>query len=237
MKKLLLLLFIVGYSVQGLFAQFSIGPELGMNLSTINETTPSGTTTLNGLNGLALSYNYTYGARAGVMMEYGITDDIAVQSGVYYSMLGAKITAQNLVYQGIKSSVGESSKNINYFSVPVYAVYKADAGKGRFFVGLGMYASFGVGGIVKTGAINLDTLGTYPSSSRNVTFGSDSASVKALDYGIGAITGYQFENGFILRLGYNYGLANYSNLKGTTTSNSCFFFSLAWLFSNNSGRR
>src|SRR5579871_816324 len=99
MKKIILLLFCTGIIVTNALAQFSIGPEIGLNMSSINETTRSGTTgTLNGLQGLGIAYNYMYGARAGAMMEYTVTDDISVQSGFYYSMLGASISAQNITY-------------------------------------------------------------------------------------------------------------------------------------------
>ena len=236
MKKLLLLLVGVGMLHVSGYAQFRLGPEIGLNVSNINQNASSLNTgsgaSISSITSLLSSYTNNYGLRVGVNAEYSFSESFALQSGLYYSMMGASTNAQSLSFSGLNISLGAGSVRLNYLHVPVYAVYKVDAGSGKFVMGAGPFISYCLSGTTNLGAIKLDTLGTFPASSTAISFGSDSSSIKALDYGIGMMAGYEMANGLYFKVGYNYSLQNISNANGTTEKNSCFFVSAAWYFSN-----
>lgn len=226
------------FTVQG---QFRLGPEIGLNMSNINETGNS-TSPLSGLGigniaGLSSSYTSTYGIRVGIAVEYAFNENLALQSGLYYSMMGAKTGAQSVSVTTYKLSIGSGSKNINYVHIPLNIIYKIDAGPGKFFIGAGPYISYALSGTNKTGAVTLDTIASLPSTSTNINFGSDTASTKALDYGVNVLAGYELPGGLLFKVGYSYGLANFSNQNGTTDKNTCIFLSAAWLFSNTNSHK
>jgi len=236
MKKLLLLSVAIGLMHLNGFAQFRLGPEIGFNVSNLNQTsgslnTSSGTS-ISSITSLLSSYTSNYGLRVGVNAEYSFSESFALQSGLYYSMLGASTNAQSLALTGLNISLGAGSIRLNYLHIPLYAVYKVDAGPGKFVIGAGPFISYALSGTLNTGAIKLDTLGSFPAASTALTFGSDSSSIKALDYGIAMMAGYEMANGLFFKAGYNYSLQNISNANGTTEKNSCFFVSAAWYFSN-----
>ncbi len=237
MRKLILSIFCIVLIASNSKAQFRIGPELGLNMSNISETGNNTSSGASSVTGLSSSYSNSYGLRVGMIVEYAFNDNLSLQSGLAYSMMGATLAAQSASYSGLNLSIGQSSININYIHIPINIIYKVDAGRGKFFIGGGPYIAYGISGTIKTGAIKLDTLGSLPASSTNISFGSDSSSIKAFDYGINILTGYELANGLLFKIGYSYGFANYSNQSGATDKNTCIFISAGWLFSNGNKKR
>ena len=78
MKKILLFLFLcIGES---LYAQFSIGPKLGLNLFKVSAETSN-------MNDL---FKYKYGGAVGFFAKYKISNRVSMQSELLYSQQGYK---------------------------------------------------------------------------------------------------------------------------------------------------
>ena len=147
------------------------------------------------------------GARVGVIAEFGITDAIFIQPGVMFSMMGFK--------------VDPITAHLNYIHIPINIVYKLDAGPGKIFFGLTPFLSYGVSA----------SLSGLPSgASGTIEFGSNAGQVKPLDFGAGINVGYELEMGLFFRAGYDYSLANSSNVSGVTDHNTCIHIGAGYFF-------
>ena len=132
MKKLILSLFMIITSIVGANAQFSIAPELGLNMAnmTLKEKI--------GINppvtiGTAMKAGLVIGAIA----DLGLNEKLYVQPGVFYLMNGCNI-------------VGGGTYNINTVEIPVNIVYKSgQEGGNRFYFGVGPYIGYNISGTVK----------------------------------------------------------------------------------------
>lgn len=224
MKKLFFL--ILSFITLQAQAQWRLGPEIGFNMSNIRESI-AGNNNANSI---------LPGARVGCLFDYEYKNDhFAFQPAVFFSMMGCYIPGSNTFYQGLTTVVPNVTTSIYYIHVPLNFVYKTELGPGKVFVGAGPYLAWGIYGVNKSEAYNVGVQ-SAPASSETIKFGSDSSSVKALDYGLDIMIGYELPSGFLFRAGYSYGLANMSNISSLTENNTCIFISLAWLLGGPSYR-
>lgn len=98
-------------------------------------------------------------------------------------------------------------------------VYKTQKDRG-FFIGAGPSIAYGLSGKEKY-------------SDSKVKFGSGDDEVKPIDFGINALAGYQFGNGFLFSLNYNLGLSNIQKGNSSemgTVKNKYFCLKIGYLF-------
>jgi hypothetical protein len=161
------------------FSQISFGVKAGLNLANV------------------ITDDDTYDPQilpsfqAGAVVEFGLTESIALQSGVSVQGKGfkAEYTVLGLTFK--------SSANPVYLQVPLHILYKGNG----FFVGVGPYVGYGITGKYKT-----DVGGQ--SDSENISFGNSEADDwSAVDFGVGAQAGVKLGS-IRIGAGYDLGLSN-----------------------------
>ena len=178
MKKLILSLLAVATIATNSKAQLAIAPELGLNMSNITGKSM----------GTDLNLNMKAGLAIGANVDFGLTDNISLQPGLYYLMNGAK------------ASQGDGSINISTLQIPVNVEYKfGEEGGNRFFVGIGPYIGYNLSATAKGGGNSV----TWKIGSDK-----DNDQLKAMDFGLGLNVGYLLTNGFFVRAHYQMGLTN-----------------------------
>jgi len=179
MKKIFLVgilsILFVGIS----FAQTRIGITAGLNVSNI---IVSGSEA-------KVSYDYKAGFQAGVVADFGITNNFSVIPELLFSQRGCKFKDLDM------------SMTLNYLQLPVNLAYKFDVGYGsKLFIFAGPYIGYGI------------------SASDDFKFGSGDNEIKPFDFGVTGGIGYQFERVFF-KLQCNPGLLNMNNNSSVTTKN------------------
>src|ERR1035437_1451764 len=128
MKKIILSLVSVGMISTAANAQLAIAPELGLNLANMAfkyAGVTDNTTSMKA--GLAI----------GAVIDFGLTDNIYLQPGLFYLMNGCNGT-------------GGTSYNLNTIQIPVNFEYKTGKeGGNRFFFGVGPYLAYNISGTFK----------------------------------------------------------------------------------------
>jgi hypothetical protein len=199
MKQLLKLslVFLFLFAASQIEAQVRFGPEVGLNLSKMTFSSSSGSMTTTNLT--------TF--HAGLDVEFGITKDFFIQSGVLYSIKGTKFSVLGV----------EGQVNPNYIEVPIHLMYKFDIGGPKFLVLAGPYFAYGIGGKVKVASVTQD-----------IQFGNKSSDdFKPLDYGLNLGLGVEM-SGVQLTGRYSIGLTNLSPTTDVTEKNSVIEISLAY---------
>jgi len=239
MKKILFALLVLSSFSAG--AQFRFGPEISGSYNKMSDD--------KNVWGATAITSSRFGGRIGVIGDYGITEHLYVQPGVFFSMKSNKETANtsltlNIPVSGFNlgangSVTMEQKSKFSYIEVPVSIMYKwGEAGSGRFFLGLTPYVAYGIAG-KQTVEQNIQggiVIATFDSSIRNTTsntFAEDSFGYKSMDYGFKICEGYEFSNGFYFRAEYSYGLPNLSNYPGAKSRHTGFALSIGYLFGDN----
>jgi hypothetical protein len=183
MKKTILSLLGVAILVTSANAQIAIAPELGLNMA--NLTGKSG--------GASMSTSMKAGLRVGAVADFGLSDNLFLQPGLFYLMNGANFSGGSI--------------NVGTLEVPVNVEYKlGEPGANRFFFGAGPFFGFNVGGTLKGGGSSTSLkIGSTKPDMANGVAGDD---IKAMDFGLGLNVGYLLANGLFFRAQYQFGLAN-----------------------------
>ena len=220
-KTLTILLLAAGAVCNNAKAQVRFAPEAGINLNKPSYTADAG------LFGPGVTYStstsMSIGLKVGVVADLGISEHFSVQPGIFYSMKGGKTTYDINAF--IISLSAEQTTKLNYIDIPVMALYKFDVGPGKLFAGIGPNVGIGIGGQIKTSVLGID-------STSDVEFGSDSGQIKRIDFGGNVNVGYELPMGLYLRLSYNMGFANLSNVPVETYKNMGFGVSVGYMFGN-----
>ncbi|HTN16628.1 MAG TPA: porin family protein [Chitinophagaceae bacterium] len=216
MKKLLLFV-AVCFITERSSAQLSIAPELGVQMS--NVRTGSGDSLFSGAD-----TKYKTGFRAGANLAIGLTKNLNIHVGAFYSTKGTK----SEVF-GIKAIA-----NTNHIDIPVYVNYNILTKDGnQFFVGVGPYASYCMSGKTK---IKGSFLGVSIDESEDLNIGSDATDdIKSLDFGANANIGFVSSMGLYARASYSLGFANISNSSAPNSEvkTTGFALSVGYQFSLN----
>jgi hypothetical protein len=210
MKKLLLIA-ATAVVAQTATAQISVAPEVGFQMTNVKEKTL----------GEKASNDMKAGLRAGINADFGITNNIHVSAGLFYSGMGTKAT-QSGEDMGIKYSY-TATLSLDYVQVPVYINYMTgEAGSNRFFAGVGPYLGYALGGKIKV-----------EDESQKVEFGNETGKMKRMDLGINVNAGYMLSMGIYARAFYSMGLVNYQGNGNSDNSlkNSSFGLTLGYNFS------
>lgn len=171
----------------------------------------------------------TFGVKAGVNLsnfggdikdtksvfkyQVGFTTDIALLKNLYI------LTGLDFQVKGSKNklkSAGDIKYNPMYLSIPAHLGYKFELSSGsKLVIDAGPYIAYGIGGKVKG------------DGSSEKIFGDNR--LKRLDYGIGGGIGFEF-NKFCVNAGYDLGLANISDMKGTKVKNRNAYLTFGYKF-------
>lgn len=185
----------------------SIGPEAGVNLSTMTAK----------YNGVENSGEYLPGLKIGGVFDIGLSPMLSLQPGLFFQMKGYKndfsstVVINNLTYNQTENATVRA----NYLEIPLNLQLNINAGPGDFFVGAGPYAAFAIGGSISTKtsrtlAIGTDGTTTTTEHSRDLEVGENAATddIKGTDVGLNLNTGFKWHSGLLVRGNAGFGLMN-----------------------------
>jgi len=171
------------------------------------------------------------GLRAGLVADFGISDNFSIQPGIQFVMKGARNefsvdlpNAPNTEYQ--------EKINLNYIEVPIYLQYKTREDGTGFMVGAGPYFGYAFGGKI------VSQINDQETNDRNLNFGDNANDdIKNLDIGLGVNLGYMLPMGVFIR---GYGQYGFSNIYPVPeakyeTKNYGFGLSLGYMFGGKAG--
>ncbi|MDR2949594.1 MAG: PorT family protein [Prevotella sp.] len=144
--------------------------------------------------------------QVGFTADLGLTENIYLQTGLDFLTKGGKY----------KPETGKEVKyNPIYLQLPVHVAYKMKVAPGtKVVVNAGPYAAYGLGGKAK-------------GEEKEDIFGKDG--FKRFDFGVGAGLGVEF--GILaLNVGYDWGLANISEIKDVKVKNKSAYITLGLKF-------
>lgn len=192
MKKILFVGILSVLFVGASYAQPKIGITAGLNVSNLIE---SGT--------YSASNNFKAGFQAGVVADFGITENFSIMPELLFAQRGCKYKDADL------------NSTLNYLQLPVNAAYKFDVGYGsKLFIFAGPYIGYAVSGKV---------------GSADIKFGSADDEMKAFDFGLNVGVGYEYEKVFF-KLQYNPGLINMSHYTDPSIRNTNIAVSVGYYF-------
>jgi hypothetical protein len=145
--------------------------------------------------GISISGDSKIGFTAGVLADMGINENFVFQPGLNFTQKGSKISSGGVT----------ATQTLNYIELPLNFLYKAPAGSGSFFGGIGPVLGYGISGKTESGG-----------ESEDVHFGSsDNDDYKPFEFSGNILAGYEFSNGFLVSVNYNHGLSNIVNSGGS----------------------
>jgi len=148
--------------------------------------------------GISITSDGKVGFTVGVLTDISVAENFTFQPGLNFTQKGSKFSI---------SDGGESIKTtqtLNYLELPLNFLYRAPAGNGKFFAGLGPVLNYGISGKVKV------QMTGEPEVSEDIKFGSDEAEddYKPFEFAGNILAGYEFSNGVYAAASYNAGLSN-----------------------------
>jgi hypothetical protein len=205
MKKIRLTLLL---AVAVATAHAQVGFELGLNMANlaIKENNTSVPT--------KFKPGFAIGIPAGIM----VSPHVYFEPGLFYDMTGCKLTGP---------PTGKYS--INTITFPLNIEFKTgEKCGGRFFIGLGPFIGYNVGGSVTT-----DAYGVEPSTTTTLAIGTAKTdNLKMIEVGAGINFGYQLKKRIYARAHYQIGLTDLNpNSDGNNTlKSSAFGVTVGYLF-------
>lgn len=145
------------------------------------------------------SYKKNYqGLQAGFSYQAGITPMFSLVPEIYFAMKGGTLNTGNSV------TVSKSTLKLYSVEMPVLARLHIN----KLYLNAGPYASYHIGGRLKT-----DPANSVPATSSKLSFGNDAGDFKRWDAGLQVGAGYNFSmkrSILTLDVRYGYGLVNAS---------------------------
>lgn len=180
LKQALMIVALTLIGISSAHAQLKFGIKAGLNLANINYD-----------GDVEVDTKILPSFHAGPIIEFGITENIGIGSGLLVSGKGFKLE-EEFLGEKIKST-----SNPIYLQVPVTLSYNNSG----FFAGVGPYVGFGIAGKVKNE-------GGGEKDSESLDFGStEDDDYGSLDFGAGLEVGYGF-GAIRISASYNLGLMN-----------------------------
>ncbi len=168
-----------------------------------------------------------FGWQAGLMADLPLGEGgFRFMPELKYTNKGFKANTTVNVLGQVTSITGSS--NLGYIELPVNFAYSLDLGGMKLVLGAGPYVGYGIGGKNKFEAKVNGTI--VQSIDEKVKFGSAEDELKPFDYGANALAGLLMENGLMIKANYSLGLANISNVSGSTFKNNYLGLSLVYFF-------
>ncbi len=207
----------------------AIKVEAGANFA--NQTTKVGDQSQDG--------KMMIGYRAGVGVEFGITDGFYVNPGVYFLSRGAKSAATEALGAKVDATLW-----LHNVEIPVHVGYRAAIAPGMAvsiqagpwfsygFLGKNVYKATGDGLAADAAKKVVDELNkndNNPYKESKVAGVTVPASLKPFDLGVGMQAGFEYRQ-LGLNLGFEYGLLNTSNAEKVKVNNMNFYVGLGYRF-------
>lgn len=198
MKKILFAICFIA-TAQASLAQAKFGVKAGVNISNqLNAYT--GTTAAT--NPLLKDGNSVLELNGGIFTEIAISEKFRIRPQLGVSNGGYK--AGEIYDQLGNLIMPETRYRLNYLHIPVHALYTMKFKSGTAWVGAGPYAAFLVSGTYKT-----------PSGSFKINIGNKSSDqFKPMDFGISGALGLTLDNGILIGIEPNIGLADATSGEG-----------------------
>lgn len=224
MKKVLLItvLAVTGFAMQ---AQVRFGAQAGINAASVTAKFTSGSTTT------TEKYDTKIGLTLGVVAEVPIATSLVFRPELNFIQKGGKFSESQTIFGTTIST--ESKITNNYLELPLNLAYKFEAGSGNVFIGAGPSIGFGLSGKAK----NKSTSGsTTNEETVNIKFdGKENANdndghLKALDFGVNFLAGYQIGQNVFIKASYTLGLSNISPEANSSYKNKGFGFTIGYMF-------
>ncbi|GHV25234.1 hypothetical protein FACS1894176_03220 [Bacteroidia bacterium] len=145
MKKVILLALIAIVGVATANAQLQFGVKAGLNVSNL-----SGLENDYDESGVDYSNPYKLGFHVGVAAQYLFTPQVGIETGLYYSALGAK-QEYKISEAGYHATLA-TKYNPSYLQLPISVLYKFGIGQDlSLYPSVGIYLGYGLGGKAKLG--------------------------------------------------------------------------------------
>lgn len=157
------------------------------------------------------------GFTAGVFADIALADNFSFQPGLNFTQKGGKFNSNDELF-------GDATLTFSYLELPLNVLYKAPAGNGKFFAGVGPSLAYGLGGKAKADG-----------ESEDIKFGGDENEddFKPFDFGGNIIAGYELSNGLSFSLNFNTTLNNFSHDSDVKAKNTYFGLRIGYLLGGN----
>jgi hypothetical protein len=178
-----------------MFAQVPVqfGVKAGLNLSNITDGTAK------------------VGFNAGVTLDYNFTPNVALLTGLEYSLKGAKSDGED----------ADVKLNLSYIQLPIHIGYKLPVAEGTNVVfHAGPYLAYAASGSWKVGSLSLDAFGDEA---------TEVAKLKRFDFGLGLGAGLEFGK-IGVGLGWDFGLANIADTSDGSMKNQNAYLTVGYKF-------
>ena len=155
------------------------------------------------------------GFGAGVYAEIPVNKKVTVKPGLNFMQKGVKI-ANNFTEEGTQFKQNVKA-NLNYIEVPVLAIYNFKGTGGKWFVGAGPSAGYGISGKLKGDLEINDGQNSQrePFSVHAFRKENDNgADFKRFDMGVEGVAGHNLSKKMAVQLNYLHGLRNIANASG-----------------------
>lgn len=218
MKKVTMLLSGLVLTGMTTFAQMSVEPEIGMNISNLSTKISDND---------AEMHNAKIGLNAGVGLKFNITEGFYVKPGVYYSQQGAEV--ELLDFGSIAQS--KSTFTTHYLQIPVSLGFQGGLNGGQsgyIFGEVSPYVGFGLSGIME---VETKVGGIVGTDKSDMDWGKEDNEYNPLDVGMKFAVGYETPWGIYLKGGYTLGLGNMSNIDDYRMNNRGWNISLGYSIS------
>ena len=208
MKKLLLFLLIISFSLSGLKAQnISYGLKAGVNFSNFHSDNDVYNEMSEGKPGFHL----------GALVEFSLSDKVSIQPEFLFSSVGDNLSDTMMGDQELINV--DSQIKINYISIPVMVKYYATK---NFFFEAGPQMDF----------LSSAEGQTYFSNhfETEIEEGDVEDDLFSNSYGVGLGAGYKSDNGLFLDARYVFGLSDITKNEFSTYKNNTLQFSVGFMF-------
>lgn len=147
--------------------------------------------------GKSRMHDYVLGATIGVLLDVPMQRIGSFQPGLNYIGKNSKDT-----YTDNTGTVVKTKTTLSYLEVPLNVLFRLKgAGSGKVTLGTGVSVAVALDGHMSTVA------GSAVKVDKKLGFGDETTDdLGNYDFGINALAGYEFANGFFVTLNYNYGI-------------------------------
>ena len=172
---------------------------------------------------------YKPGFQIGVVGEYGISDNFAIQPGILFATQGYKMGPSEILVEDVVVAWLRVTVNINYLQIPVYAQYKMDLGSSALLLQAGPYIGYAFGGKINSEFSYRPDGTDFGGEKTDLKFGSKEDQISPFDFGLGLGVGLQID-AIQFGLRYQHGLANLYNIEKMTMNNRGFAITASYFF-------
>ena len=149
------------------------------------------------------------GFGAGVFAEYPLSGKFTIKPGLNFMQKGVNFKSR---YVEDNTKVTQRiNTRLNYLEVPVLAIYNVKGSQGKWFIGAGPSASYGLSGRLK-GEIEIVEGNSSSKEPINIDAfkdeNHDGADFRRFDFGLAATAGHNINKNLSVQINYLHGLSN-----------------------------